>query len=74
VGNAWNGMGDDEQAMVAMDSKGEEEHCPMMKGEFEKDKGKHAGFANLTTISGTVKSVNLTRMGIHSCHERWKGL
>jgi hypothetical protein len=33
----------------------------MMKGEFEKDKGKHAGFANLTTISGTVKSVNLTR-------------
>jgi cold shock CspA family protein len=33
----------------------------MMKGEFEKDKSKHVGFANFTTISGTVKSVNLTR-------------
>jgi len=57
-GMGWGMMN---QAMVAMGSKGEEEHCPMMKGEFGKDKGKHVGFANLTTISGTVKSVNLTR-------------
>jgi hypothetical protein len=57
-GMGWGMMN---QAMVAMGGEDEEEHCPMMKGEFEKDKGKHAGFANLATISGTVKSVNLTR-------------
>jgi len=57
-GMEWGMMN---QTMVAMGSKGGEEHRPMMKGEFEKDKGKHARFANLATISGKVKSVNLTR-------------
>jgi hypothetical protein len=57
-GMGWGMM---KQATVTMDSDDEEEHYPMMKGEFEKGKGKHVGFANLTTISGKVKSVNLTR-------------
>jgi hypothetical protein len=65
---AWGmhgmGWGMTNKAIVTMDSEGEEEHyhhCPMMKGEFKEDKGKHVGFANLITISGTVKSVNLSR-------------
>jgi hypothetical protein len=58
---AWGMHGIMKQATVTMDSDGEENHCPMMKGELEKGKGRQAGFANLTTISGKVKSVNLTR-------------